>query len=68
MVERREYTLFENLRRRYHWVLPTFRYQDTAELLASLNVQVITPAEQKVKELTGSEQRIVSSETHAMGL
>ncbi len=31
--ERREYAMFEDLRRRYHWVLPTFHYQDTAELL-----------------------------------
>jgi uncharacterized protein YjbI with pentapeptide repeats len=51
-VERREYAMFEDLRRRYHWVLPTFRYQDTAELLASLRAQIIAPAEQKAKELT----------------
>jgi hypothetical protein len=50
-VERREYAMFEDLRRRYHWVLPTFRYQDTAELLASLQAQIIAPAEQKAKEL-----------------
>lgn len=68
VVERREYAMFEDLRRRYHWVLPTFRYQDTADLLASIKGQIIAPAEQKVKELTGSEKRIVSSETHRMGL
>ena len=50
-VERREYAMFEDLRRRYHWVLPTFRYQDIPDLLASLQVQVIEPAEQKAKEL-----------------
>jgi len=50
-VERREFAMFEDLRRRYHWVLPTFRYQETAELLASLHVQIIGPAEQKAKEL-----------------
>jgi hypothetical protein len=50
-VERREYAMFEDLRRRYHWVLPTFRYQDTAELLASLQAQIIAPAEQKAREL-----------------
>lgn len=50
--ERREYAMFEDLRRRYHWVLPTFRYQDTTELLASLQAHIIAPAEQKVRELT----------------
>ena len=50
--ERREYAMFEDLRRRYHWVLPTFRYQDTAELLASLQAHIIAPAEQKARELT----------------
>lgn len=51
-VERREYAMFEDLRRRYHWVLPTFCYQDTAELLTSLQAHIIAPAEQKVRELT----------------
>jgi uncharacterized protein YjbI with pentapeptide repeats len=50
-IERREYAMFEDLRRRYHWVLPTFRYHDTADLLASLQEQIIEPAEQKAKEL-----------------
>jgi hypothetical protein len=50
--ERREYAMFEDLRRRYHWVLPTFRYQDTAELLASLQTHIIAPAERKARELT----------------
>ncbi len=50
-VERREYAMFEDLRHRHHWVLPTFRYQDTAELLASLQEQTIAPAEQKAREL-----------------
>ncbi len=49
---RHEYTMFEDLRRRHHWVLPTFRYQDTTELLASLKEQIIAPAEQKARELT----------------
>ncbi len=51
VVERREYAMFEDLRHRYHWVLPTFRYQDTAELLDSLLEQIIAPAEQKAREL-----------------
>lgn len=50
-VERREYAMFEDLRRRYHWVLPTFRYQDTADLIASLQEYIIDPAERKAKEL-----------------
>jgi uncharacterized protein YjbI with pentapeptide repeats len=50
-VERHEYAMFEDLRRRYHWVLPTFRYQDSADLLASLQEHVIAPAELKIKEL-----------------
>src|SRR6266849_5323673 len=50
-VERREYAMFLVLRRRYSWVLPTFRYQGTAVVLASLKEKVIDPAELKVKEL-----------------
>src|SRR5258708_5553588 len=50
-VERREYAMFQDLRRRYDWVLPTYRYQDTPSLLASLNEHVIVPAEQKAQEL-----------------
>src|SRR6266571_2854143 len=51
VVERREFAMFEDLRRRHHWVLPTFRYQDAAELLVSLQAQIIAPAEQKAREL-----------------
>jgi uncharacterized protein YjbI with pentapeptide repeats len=51
-VERREYAMFEDLRRRYHWVLPTFRYQDTSDLLSSLQTHIIAPAEQKARALT----------------
>lgn len=67
-MERHEYALFEDLRRRYHWVLPTFRYQDSTQLLTSLQERVITPAEQKVKELTGFEKRTASWGTHTMDL
>jgi hypothetical protein len=49
---RHEYAMFHDLRRRHPWVLPTFRYQDTADLLASLKEHIIEPAEQKAKELT----------------
>lgn len=58
--------MFEDLRHHYHWVLPTFRYQDTAEVLASLQAHVITPVEQKEKELASSEKRISSLDSHTM--
>jgi hypothetical protein len=39
-----EYGMFEHFSR-YPWVLPIFRYTDTATLLAALHEQVIVPAE-----------------------
>jgi len=48
---RHEYAMFHDLRTRYHWVLPTYHYQDTRSLLTSLNKCVITPAEQKARQL-----------------
>jgi len=53
---RYEYAMFRDLQQRYHWVLPTYRYQDTSELLKLLQEYVITPAEQKVKELAERKQ------------
>jgi uncharacterized protein YjbI with pentapeptide repeats len=47
----REYSMFRDLRQRYHWVLPTHAYTDQAHLLATLKEQVIAPAEQKAQEL-----------------
>ena len=47
----REFAMFRDLRQKYHWVLPTYRYQDLADLLASLEAKVIKPAEQKAEEL-----------------
>ncbi len=47
----REYSMFRDLRQRYHWVLPTYSYADQAHLLASLQEHVIAPAEQKAHEL-----------------
>jgi hypothetical protein len=32
---RHEYAMFDDLQRRYHWVLPTYRYADREQLLAS---------------------------------
>jgi hypothetical protein len=50
-VERRPYSMFKDLQRRYHWVLPTYKYQDTNQLLSSIEEHIITPAEEKGKEL-----------------
>ncbi len=49
-----EYGMFEHFRR-YPWVLPIYKYRSVRELLASLEAEVIIPAEAKVKEqrLTG---------------
>lgn len=47
----REYSMFRDLRRRYHWVLPTYSYADQAHLLATLQEHIIAPAEQKAQEL-----------------
>src|SRR5262249_10838208 len=47
----REYSMFMDLRKKYHWVLPTHRYSELKDLLASLQAGVIEPAEQKAKEL-----------------
>jgi uncharacterized protein YjbI with pentapeptide repeats len=48
---RHEYAMFHDLKARYHWVLPTYQYQDTSSLLATLKEHIIEPAEQKAKEL-----------------
>lgn len=45
-----EYGMFEHFTR-YPWVLPIYRYIDEVILLHSLQEKVITPAEQKAKEL-----------------
>jgi hypothetical protein len=50
-VERREYAMFEDLRRRYDWVLPTVRYLDKADLVESLRAHGIEQAEQKAQEV-----------------
>ncbi len=54
---RYEYAMFQDLRQRYHWVLPTYRYQDTLSLLRSLKEHLITPAEQKAQDLEQRKQR-----------
>jgi hypothetical protein len=45
-----EYALFEGIRR-YNWVLPTYRYETQAELIASLEEKVINPAEEMAANL-----------------
>ena len=47
----REYSMFIDLRKKYHWVLSTYRYREIEDLLASLQAKVIAPAEQKAQEL-----------------
>ncbi len=44
-VTKHEYAMFHDLQRRYHWVLPTHHYRTLTDLLASLEEQVIEPAE-----------------------
>jgi len=48
---KQEYTMFQNFQKRYEWVLPIYQYQDIEDLLASLKIHVIKPAEQKAREL-----------------
>jgi Pentapeptide repeats (8 copies) len=47
----REYAMFPDLVRRYHWVLEPFQYNSQDSLLAQLNEHVLVPAEAKAKEL-----------------
>src|SRR6266699_1899693 len=50
-ASKREYSMFDDLRRTYHWVLPVYQYTDLASLYLSLEENVINHAEQKAKEL-----------------
>ncbi|MDE3091563.1 MAG: pentapeptide repeat-containing protein, partial [Chloroflexota bacterium] len=47
----REFSMFVDLRKKYHWVLNTHQYTDINDLLALFGDKVIAPAEQKAKEL-----------------
>ena len=51
VVEEEPYGMFEDFQD-YPWVLPTYRYTNLDSLLASLQGNVIDPAEQKAQELT----------------
>ena len=50
-TSRSEYSMFSDLSRTYHWILPIYQYADLDNLLASLQEQIIDPAEQKAQEL-----------------
>jgi Pentapeptide repeats (8 copies) len=41
---------------KYHWMLPTYRYGSLEELLATIQEQIIAPAEAKVRELWALRQ------------
>jgi hypothetical protein len=46
-----EFSMFSDLRRKYHWVLPVFIYKDLNNLINSLNEKLIDEAENKVDEI-----------------
>ena len=48
---KREYAMFVDFLKIYHWVLPIHYYTDQANLITTLEDYVIIPAEQKVQEL-----------------
>jgi len=47
----REYAMFPDLVRRYHWVLEPYQYKSVDSLFAQLNEHVLAPAEAKAIEL-----------------
>jgi len=49
-----EFAMFQDLKRKYHWVLPTYPYKDITYLIESLKEKVIDPAEKKAQELSPS--------------
>ena len=57
LAGKREYAMFRDLQRTYHWVLPTHRYKSQEQLIADLDLCVIRPAAEKAEEL----RKIVSS-------
>jgi hypothetical protein len=46
-----EFAMFQDLRKRYSWVLSVYNYKDQENLLASMQEKVIVPAEKKVQML-----------------
>jgi uncharacterized protein YjbI with pentapeptide repeats len=51
---KREFSMFPDLQRRYHWVLPTHHYDNQQQLIADLRECVIRPAEDKAAVLRRS--------------
>jgi hypothetical protein len=51
LAGKREYAMFRDLQRTYHWVLPTHRYKSQEQLIADLNLCVIRPAAEKAEQL-----------------
>ena len=47
---KREYSMFVDFRK-HDWVLPTYLYKDRESLIASLQDEIIEPAEKKAREL-----------------
>jgi hypothetical protein len=50
-ASQKEDSLFDDLKRTYHWVLPTYCYSTLKTLLPSLKTDILEPAERKVQEL-----------------
>ena len=48
----KQYSMFKDLQREYHWVLDIHRYDNQEDLLNSLVDRVIRPAEAKAQELS----------------
>jgi hypothetical protein len=48
---KQEYAMFNDLRKRYSWILPTYTYRDLPDLLSSLQEHIIEPSERKAVEL-----------------
>lgn len=48
---RKAYPMFDDLKRRHHWVLTPYQYRSNELLIAELNERVIAPAEAKAKKL-----------------
>ena len=45
------YTMFFDLRRKYHWVLDPFYYKDITDIITSFDESIILEAERKVEEI-----------------
>ena len=48
LASEREYAMFGDLQRRYHWVLPAHRYERQEQLIADLDLCVIRSFHQLV--------------------